>query len=287
MQTLAKNMKKIQDEKALWVIGSIIVLMLLPIIFIIGLVIGINIDSSMELTQDNLSSWVTAFATVVIAVLTIVLAKETWSLRNIQLSQIEQIRKDSLKPNIDLYLKSSPAAFSFIDVHIINNGTGSAQNVTFNFENKNSNESEIFEYVVSLFKKLNILKNGITSLGVNEKRSGFVLNFIELNKEYKDVIFETNIIVNINYEDIEGDKYKSKATMNFSEFLGITELGGGDPLYKISASIDKLQKDFNGFSKGSSFHKIKVDTYTAKDRKEAEDAMFKRIEEQRKSQENG
>lgn len=280
-------MKKIHDEKALWVIGSIITLMLLPIIFIVGLIVGINVDSTTTLTQDNLSSWVTAFATVVIAVLTIVLAKETWSLRNIQLSQIEHIRKDSIKPNIDLYLKSSPAAFNFVDVHIINNGSGSAQNVTFSFENRNTKENEVYEYVVSLFTKLNILNYGISSLGVNEKRSGFVLNFIELNQKHKDVIFETNIVVNINYEDIEGDKYISKATMNFSEFLGITELGGGDPMYKIASSIEKLQKDFNSFSKGSSTSKIKVDTYTAKDRKEAEEQMLKRIEEQRASKNNG
>lgn len=280
-------MKKIHDEKALWVVGSIIVLMLVPIVFIVGLIVGINVDSTTTLTQDNLSSWVTAFATVVIAVLTIVLAKETWSLRNIQLSQIEHIRKDSIRPNIDLYLKSSPAAFNFVDVHVINNGSGSAQNVTFSFENRNTKDSEVFEYVVSLFTKLNILKNGISSLGVNEKRSGFVLNFIELNQKYKDIIFETNIVVNINYEDIEGDRYTSKATMNFSEFLGITELGGGDPMYKIASSIEKLQKDFNSFSKGSSFSRIKVDTYTAKDRKEAEEEMLKRIEEQRASQNNG
>ncbi|HFD33199.1 MAG TPA: hypothetical protein ENJ28_10910 [Gammaproteobacteria bacterium] len=280
-------MKKFHDEKALWVVGSMIVLMLVPVVFIMGLIVGINIDSTATLTQDNLSSWVTAFATVVIAVLTIVLAKETWSLRNIQLSQIEHIRKDSIRPNIDLYLKSSPAAFNFVDVHVINNGSGSAQNVTFSFENRNTKDTEVFDYVVSLFTKLNILNSGISSLGINEKRSSFVLNFIELNQKYKDIIFETNIVVNISYEDIEGDKYTSKAIMNFSEFLGITELGGGDPMYKIASSIEKFQKDFNSFSKGSSSSKIKVDTYTAKDRKEAEEAMLKRIEEQRASQNNG
>ena len=280
-------MKKIRDEKALWIIGSIIVLMLLPIVFIAGLIIGINVDGSITLTQDNLSSWVAAFATVVIAVLTVVLAKETWSLRNIQLNQIEHIRKDGIKPNIDLYLKSSPAAFSFMDVHIVNNGSGSAQNVTITFENKNTEETAVFEHVVSLFKKLNILKNGISSLGVNEKRSGLVLNFIELNTTHKDIIFDTNIVVNIVYEDIEGDKYSSKVTMNFSEFLGITELGGGDPLYKISSSFEKLQKDFNSFSKGNSSSKIKVETYTSKDRKKSKEEMLKRIEDHHKSQENG
>ena len=137
-------MKNIRDEKALWVIGSIFVLLLAPIIFILGLITGVNIDHSITLTHDNLSSWVTAFATVVIAVLTIVLAKETWSLRNIQLTQIEQIRKDAIKPNVDFYLKSSPAAFNFIDVHIVNNGAGSAQNVTFGFENLNTKETKYF-----------------------------------------------------------------------------------------------------------------------------------------------
>jgi len=259
-------------------------MLLLPVVFIVGLIIGINIDGTITLSQDNLSSWVTAFATVIIAILTIVLAKETWALRNIQLNQIETIRKDSIKPNIDFYLKSSPAAYSFIDIHIINNGTGSAQNITFNFINNNAEEPEVFEHVKTLFEKLNILKYGISSLGVKEKRIGFVLNFIELNQTHKDVIFNTNFTVHINYEDIEGQKYKSKSTMNFSEFLGISELGG-NPLYKISNSIEKLQNDFNSFSKGRSSSKIKVDTYTSKDRKKAEEEVLQRIEDQKKSNE--
>lgn len=280
-------MKKIRDEKALWVVGSIFVLLLAPIIFILGLIVGINIDHSITLTHDNLSSWVTAFATVVIAVLTIVLAKETWSLRNIQLTQIEQIRKDAIKPNVDFYLKSSPAAFNFVDVHIVNNGSGSAQNVKFDFENVNTKETEIFEYVVSLFQELNILKNGISSLGVNEKRSGFVLNFIELNKKYKDVIFETNIVVHISYEDIEGEEYSSKATMNFSEFLGITTLGGEEPLYKIADSFKKLQEEFSSLSKGNSTRKINVNTFTSKDREKAQEEMLKRYEKQNNSEADG
>lgn len=253
------------QNKSGWIFGTIMALIVLVIFFLIGLSVGVGSQGGLTFSDDTLSAWVSALATVCIAILTIFLAKETWSLRNIQLSQIEHIRKDSIKPNIDLYLKSSPAAFSFIDVHIINNGTGSAQNVIFTFENKNTKETEVFEHVVSLFKKLNILKNGISSLGVNEKRSGFVLNFIELNQTHKDIIFDANIIVNIEYEDIEGDKYKSKTTMNFSEFLGITELGGGDPLYKISSILEKIQKDIGHFSSG--FKKLKTDVYTNEDRK--------------------
>lgn len=270
------------QNKSGWVFGAIMALIVLVIFFLIGLSVGAGSQGGITFSNDTLSAWVSALATVCIAILTIFLAKETWFLRNIQLSQIEQIRKNSIKPNIDLYLKSSPAAFSFIDVHIINNGTGSAQNVIFTFENKNIKETEVFDHVVSLFKKLNILKNGISSLGVNEKRLGFVLNFIELNKTHKDIIFEANIVVNIEYEDIEGDKYKSKTTMNFSEFLGLTELGGGDPLHKISTSLDKIQKDVGHFASG--YKKIKTDVYTKDDRDKEREERDKQMDEIRARQ---
>ncbi len=258
-------MDKVAETKNRWIVGSLAVLLMLPVVFIIGLVVGINVESAITLSQDNLSSWVSAFATVTIAVLTIVLAKETWGLRMIQLSQIEQIRKDAIKPSISLYLKSSPAGFNFIDIHISNNGTGTAQNIQFQFINANDDARDVYEGLLEEFNKLIILKKGISSLSSGEHRSSYLFSFIDLHKKYGEKTLECVIEVDISFEDIEGEKYSSKSFFNFTEYQGVSELGGGDPLRKISTHLEKIQKDIGHFASG--FKKIKADVYTNEDRR--------------------
>jgi hypothetical protein len=271
-------MDKVAETKGRWIVGSLAVLLMLPVVFIIGLVVGINIESALTLSQDNLSSWVSAFATVTIAVLTIVLAKETWGLRLIQLSQIEQIRKDSIKPSVGLYLKSSPAGFNFIDVHITNNGSGTAQNIKFTFRNASEDAQEVYEHLLSELNKLVILEKGISTLSSGEHRSSYLFSFIDLHKKFGEKALECVTEVDISFEDIEGSKYSSKSFFNFTEYKGVSELGGGDPLNKISSHLEKIQKDVGHFASG--FKKIKTDVYTSEDRQAERDEWERRIAEQ-------
>lgn len=257
-------MNKLTDTKGRWIFGSLTVLLMLPVVFIIGLLVGINIESSIKLSQDNLSSWVSAFATVIIAFLTIVLAKETWGLRLIQLSQIEQIRKDSLKPSVSLFLKSSPEGFNFIDIHVSNNGPGTAQNVEFKFINRSKDTVEVYEHLLNDLNRLAILEKGISSLSANEQRSSYLFSFIDFHNKFKEKALECVIEVEITFEDIEGSKYLSKSFFNFNEYKGISSLGG-DPLREIASNIEKIQKDIGHFATG--FRKIKADVYTSEDRK--------------------
>lgn len=271
------EMNKIARSKKNWILGSITVLILLPIVFITGLTIGINFRGSISLLQDNMSSWVTAIASVVIAMLTIVLAKETWELRLIQLSQIDQIRKDSIKPSISLFLKSTPFAINLIDVHIKNNGTGTAQNIKFTFKNANEDVQDVFMYLLEKLNKLVILDKGISSLGAGEHRTSFVFSFIELHEKFGDKALECITEVNLTFEDIEGEKYSSKSFFNFTEYKGISTIGDGDPLYKISSNLEKIQKDIGYFSSG--FHKLKTDIYTNEDRERENEIRENQIKE--------
>jgi hypothetical protein len=53
----------------------------LPLMFILGWSIGNQRASATPLSPDSVSSWVSALATLAIAILTFILAKETWYLR--------------------------------------------------------------------------------------------------------------------------------------------------------------------------------------------------------------
>ena len=278
-------MSKVKNESKLWVLGSLFSIILLPTIFIAGLALGAFYQGSMSLTQDNLSSWVTALATVSIVVLTLVLAKETWSLRNIQLDQIEQIRKDAIRPAVDFMIKTNPVSMMLMDVCISNTGTGTAHNIKFSIEGYNPVKAEIYDSIEKELLKLNILKNGILSLGVNEKRTSFVFDFNELTRDYENTdLFQTTFTVNISYDDIEGENFSSVAKLDFSEFLGISEIGE-EPLIAMASSMKKIEGEIQKISKGISFKRFEVNSYNSDDRKEESKLAQERREEQIKRME--
>lgn len=261
-------MNELVKSKGRWIIGgSITALLLLPTVFIAGLIAGVHIKESISLTMDSLSSWVSAIATVAIAILTIVLAKETWALRFIQLTQMEQIRKDSLKPSIGLYLKANPAAgFNFVDIHIANNGVGVAQNIKFIFKNINDDTQDVYECLLEQLNKLIILEKGINSLSPGEGRTSYVFSFIDLHQMFGERTMECVVEVIIEFEDIEGKKYSSKSFFNFAEYKGMSQLGDSEPLHRISKHLEKIQTDIGHLTSG--YKRIKADVYSSKDRQE-------------------
>ena len=283
-------MRKVKNENKLWILGSLFSIILLPTIFIAGIALGAFYQGSMSLSQDNLSSWVTALATVSIAVLTLVLAKETWNLRNIQLNQIEQIRKDAIRPAVDFIIKTNPASMMLMDVCISNTGSGTAHNIKFSIEGYNPVKIEIYESVEKNLLKLNILKNGILSLGVNEKRTSFVFDFNELTRDYENTdLFQTTFTINISYNDIEGENFSSVAKLDFSEFLGISEIGE-EPLNAMASSMKKIEGELKNLSKGMSFKRFEVNSYDSADRKkenklakERREVQIKKMEEMKQN----
>ena len=270
------------EEKPLWVVLALIGLLLVPVIFIIGLVIAINVDGNISLSTDTISSWISAISTVAIAVLTFILARETWYLRLAQIRQINELRKEAIRPNLEFYLLSAPASFQFMNIHIENNGKGVARNIKFTFSGENNAPfTENEQSVVDKLHEINILRNGMLGLGSGKQRTSFVFSFIELADRMGDDAFDIRINVSMTYEDSEGRAYNSESVVDFSEFKGVREIGGGDPTYNLYQETKKIREIFQSAQGGMSSERINVNLFSSEDRKRKQDAIRKRIEEQR------
>lgn len=119
-----------------------------PLLFILGLVVGNQLQGSGALSADSLSSWLSAIATVAIAVLTFILAKETWYLREAQIQQLAELKRENIRPNVGVQLESSQVGMNFINVKISNLGKGIARKISFTFLDRQGNQVTASQDVV-------------------------------------------------------------------------------------------------------------------------------------------
>lgn len=271
-------------EKPIWITFALISTLILPTVFLVGLAVGVNIDSSFKLTADSMSSWVAAFATAAIAILTLILARETWYLRIAQINQIDQIRISAIKPNLEFFLLSAPAGFQFMNVHIENNGSGAAKDIVFEFSGENGDAlTEYEKLIVEKFWSLNILRNGIANLGAGKDRKSFIFSFLDFSEIDKKEVFDIKINVKMKYRDIENHEYTSESVLDFSEFKGITEIGGGDPIYNLYKETEKMRKVFEGFQSKISSKRLNINIYSSQDREDEKIAFRRQVKKQKNS----
>lgn len=229
-----------------------------PLIFILGIVTGSEIQMSSVLSADSLSSWVSAIATVAISVLTFVLARETWHLRLAQIEQLDELKKDSIRPNICAEIVPSKESINFMIIKVTNKGKGIANDISFSFVDSSDRQTYIQNDVVKRFTKLTAFKNGLNTLGIEQTFSSYLLNF----HDFGDDIYKINFCLVINFTDVLGNKYSNEYIFDFSEYEGISTIGT-DPMYKIAREIEKIQKACTSVSKNS---RLNVNTFTNEDR---------------------
>lgn len=246
--------------------------------FVFGVFIGNTIPGPKIFSPDTLSSWVTAAATLMITVLTFVLAVETWRLRAIQSAQIEKLHRESIQPSVSLSLSPNQAGIHFMDAKVANTGKGIAKNIRFSFRSRaGSPATDTTEPIIKPFKKLAMFEHGIESLGVGQELSSFVFSFLELASEIDQDIFSPYLHVVISYEDVEGCRYTNSFAVDFIQFKGISKLGNSQAEV-ISAEIKKFRQIFENF--GRLNKRMGVDFYNSRDRKlEAEE--FEAIQAER------
>lgn len=269
-------------ERSLIPVIVLIGIVVAPIIFIAGIIFGTEFSASVALTVDSLSSWVGAVATVSIAVLTFVLAKETWHLRNAQIAQINEIRRESMRPNVVVNIQPSMVSITFWDVIIQNLGKGIAKKVQFEFQNYDGTlATKDNNHLVNIFNKLSLFENGCASLGLGQSIKSFLFGFGDLENEVgKDKMFAQRVRVVISFEDAEGYKYSNLIDVDFSDFEGVSTLDGAtDPTYSIFKELEKIRKTFEPVFK-SGFKRLKVDAYDSSDRDKEEKIRQERYEEQ-------
>lgn len=259
-------MQKAQNERSLIPLIVVSIIVSAPLIFILGIVAGSQVQLSNILTADSLSSWISAIATVAIAVLTFVLAKETWYLRLAQIQQVDEIRRENIRPNVSVAIFNSPIYFNLMMVEVCNLGKGIARNIKFKFLDRDGNNiGPSKNIIVDEFLNLHIFSNGMHSLGIGQKVDSFLFSFFEMNGKLD--IFSPFFKIEITYEDVAGTKYSNELTIDFQEFKGRSEIGGGDPLHKIADDVKKLREEFQNFTRSSS-KRINVNTYSSVDREE-------------------
>lgn len=201
-------------------------------------------------------SGVVASATVVYAIL-------TWKL----VSETRRMREAQTEPKVSVCIQPREEWINFIDLVIQNIGLGPAYDIKFKI-------SPDFEYAKDRFlSELGFMKNGISYLAPNQKIQFFLTNMIENFEEKMEKSFQ----VTITYKNSIGKTYEDKYPIDFSQFIGLTQLGE-PPLYKIAKNIESIQKDIHYLSTG--FHKMKVIRYTKEDveeeKKEQSDQINRR-----------
>ncbi|MDP3087040.1 MAG: hypothetical protein Q8M99_02440 [Methylotenera sp.] len=254
-----------------------------PLLFILGLVVGNQLQGNASLTADSISSWLSAIATVAIAILTFILAKETWYLREAQIKQLEELKRENIRPNIGIQLESSSVGMNFVNVKVSNLGKGIARKVSIRFLDRTGNEvPKDVDVVVEKFRRLAIFRQGIQSMGIGQEISSFVFSFLDLGKELNGEIFKPYLNIAIEFEDVEGNPYRNSFTVDFAQYEGISELGG-DALYQMATEMKKIREQIGKVTSRSG-GKLGVDVFDSGDRKAESEAYKKLIEAQKRNQ---
>ncbi len=236
-----------------------------PLLFILGIVVGNQLQGGGSLSADSLSSWLSAIATVAIAVLTFILAKETWYLREAQTQQLAELKRENIRPNIGVQLETSQVGVNFINAKISNLGKGIARKVSFTFFDRYGNQiAANQDVVVDKFLKLGSFRLGVESMGIGQVISSFVFSFLDIGKDLKGEIFKHYLNIDIKFEDTEGNKYSNTFVIDFVQFEGISELGG-DPLHKLASEIQKIRESLGSVARNAN-GRIGVDVYSSPDR---------------------
>ena len=240
----------------------------LPAVFLFGLMIGSGIKYSDFADSSNIALWVSAGSTLAIAILTVVLAKETWQLRLFQLSQLAAIRKAAIRPQVDVYMSRSKTSFNVMNVVVENVGSGIARNIKFNFKGSlgNSKLTEAEQAVADRLHKMAMFNSGIQALSPQRNKRSFLFIVQEVFGAYKDDFFKICLTIEMTYEDAEGETHTSVEIWGFGELEGTSEMGYGDPTDKAAGHLEKISDTLQKFGRGSSSDRLSVNVYTEQDR---------------------
>lgn len=252
-----------------------------PLLFMLGLVVGNHLQGNASLTADSISSWLSAIATVAIAILTFILAKETWYLREAQNRQLEELKRENIRPSIGIQLDSSPVGIHFIDAKVTNSGKGIAKKVRFSFKGRSGAVvTPGQDPVLDKFLKLSMFSKGIETVGIGQTLSSFVFSFLELGRELEGKIFEPYLSIIVDFEDVEGNKYQNTFETDFAQYEGVSHLGGADAVHKISDEIKKIRELLGKVVK-SSRNRLEVDVFDETERMAETERVKKSFEEAR------
>jgi hypothetical protein len=212
---------------------------------------------------------VVAISTVVYALLTAFLVRET-----------AQMRRAQTEPRLSAYFLPKEEFVNFGHLYIKNIGLGPAFDIRVSIAPEGSLAGS--KLLLKDFLKVKAFEKGLNYLGPGQiLRSGFT-SMVENYQEKINAVLH----VSLSYKSADGTKKSETFRVDFSELEGYGSLGKPH-LYSIAQSLEKIQGDIHHLSTG--FHKPKVYTFNHEDRererREWEDKREKMM--QKKEQQNG
>ncbi|QNA88254.1 hypothetical protein G4G28_06595 [Massilia sp. Dwa41.01b] len=249
------------------------------IALVIGVMIGALLPGTATAAPDSLSGWITTVATVVICVLTIVLAVETWRLRAAQARQIEEFILEGIRPNVSVELSGSHVGMNFMNVRVTNSGKGIAKKISFEFLDRlDQPVTAQNEPVVKVFHKLTMFRLGIESLGINQELKSFIFSFLDLEREIGVGAFTPFVNIRIRFEDTEGNEYVNSFVIDFAQYEGFSEIGGNS-LHRLADEVKAIREQLSAVVSGNK--RLAVNVHSSEDRAEEHTELINRLAEQR------
>lgn len=209
-------------------------------------------SSILALLNDNAGAFnllftaVVAAATVVYAVLTARLVRET-----------QRLREVATEPAIEVTYRSRAESMALLEIVVKNIGSGPAYRVEF--EVSTSPPSGAAEEILSRLMKVRFMASGINMLMPGQEYTSYWTD-VRTNTTEK---FNTQTLIKTKCRDATGRTYDRQHLIEFSELDGIERLGR-PPLLVIAEALKKLQGDVHALRAGP--EKLGVDCYTNEDR---------------------
>lgn len=194
-----------------------------------------------KITEDSAAT-MASLSTVAIALLTFVIASETITSRFTKNYQIEAMRKEEIRPFIEMFIEQSKSDFQVFNVRVENVGKGIAQNISFVLTEKEE-LSKNQSYLLKELEKLDFFKNGIKILGNGKARSSFLFNAYELYKDCGEKAFEACLSFKVVSHDHEGFQYATPSIIDLYELKDISQ---ADEIVKdkqLSVKVFQQTKD--------------------------------------------
>jgi hypothetical protein len=210
---------------------------------------------------STIFSGIVMLATVVYAVLTKSLVKETRHMRELQ-----------TEPRIEVIAFPKEEFVNIITLRVKNIGLGPAFDVCFHLEGESQTDGE--KDLIQDFSRSQFLMTGLRYLGPGQELQ---TGFTQMTENYSGKI-KARLVVEVAYNSTTGKSYKDKIPVCFEEFEGYGSLGKPH-LYAIAQSLEKVEKSLDHLATG--FKRLKVDTYSEKDRHKERQDLEEQLEQYR------
>jgi len=221
-----------------------------------------NFPEFIKFLNDNngmisvIFSGIVMLATVIYALLTARLVKETRRMRELQTDARIEVVAEPLEEAINIFV-----------LRFKNIGLGPAFDLKFNLYGESNNEGE--SLLINEFSKSKFITRGLTYLGPGqETHSGFT----QMHDKY-ELKIKARLICEVSYSSHSGRRTINKIPIYLEEFEGYGKVGTS-PLSKIAKAVENIDKNLGNAING--FKTLNVDTFTSKDRKIKEEMYLKK-----------